>query len=188
MGEVYAGYPAQWWREQFARFFGRGDSFGLGICNGCQMMSNLKSIIPGAHAWPKFTRNRSEQFEGRFSMVEVLDSPSIFFQGMAGTRAAIAIAHGEGYADFSQTGNMSEVTPALRFVDNRGLATEAYPYNPNGSPRGLTSVTTPDGRFTVLMPHAERVFRTVQQSWHPEVWGEDAPWMRMFRNARKWVG
>ena len=174
--------------EQFARFFARSDSFGLGICNGCQMMSNLKAIIPGAHAWPKFTRNKSEQFEGRFAMVEVLESPSIFFQGMAGTRTAIAIAHGEGYADFSQTGSMVEVTAALRFVDNRGQATEAYPYNPNGSPQGLTSVTTPDGRFTVLMPHAERVFRSVQQSWHPQAWGEDAPWMRMFRNARKWVG
>jgi phosphoribosylformylglycinamidine synthase len=174
--------------DQFARFFARSDSFGLGICNGCQMMSNLKSIIPGAHAWPKFTRNKSEQFEGRFAMVEVLDSPSIFFQGMAGTRSAIAIAHGEGYADFSQTGDIRSVTRALRFVDNRGQATEAYPFNPNGSPEGLTSVTTPDGRFTVLMPHAERVFRTVQQSWHPESWGEESPWMRMFRNARVWVG
>jgi phosphoribosylformylglycinamidine synthase len=174
--------------EQFARFFARGDSFGLGICNGCQMMSNLKSIIPGAQAWPKFTRNKSEQFEGRFAMVEVLDSPSIFFQGMAGTQSAIAIAHGEGYADFSQTGDIAAVTKALRFVDNRGQATEAYPYNPNGSPQGLTSVTTPDGRFTVLMPHAERLFRTVQQSWHPDAWGEDSPWMRMFRNARKFVG
>ncbi|MES2263476.1 MAG: phosphoribosylformylglycinamidine synthase [Pseudomonadota bacterium] len=174
--------------EQFARFFGRADSFGLGVCNGCQMMSNLKSIIPGAHAWPKFTTNKSEKFEARFSMVEVLDSPSIFFQGMAGTQSAIAIAHGEGYADFSQTGNIAEVTAALRFVDNRGLVTEAYPYNPNGSPQGLTAVTTADGRFTVMMPHAERVFRSVQQSWHPESWGEDSPWMRMFRNARKFVG
>ncbi|CDG83038.1 phosphoribosylformylglycinamidine synthase [Janthinobacterium agaricidamnosum] len=174
--------------DQFARFFSRGDSFGLGICNGCQMMSNLKSIIPGAHAWPKFTRNKSEKFEGRFAMVEVLDSPSIFFQGMAGTQAGIAIAHGEGYADFSQTGDISQVTAALRFVDHQGQATEAYPYNPNGSPQGLTSVTTPDGRFTVLMPHAERVFRSVQQSWHPQSWGEDSPWMRMFRNARKFVG
>ncbi|MBA5604058.1 phosphoribosylformylglycinamidine synthase [Duganella sp. FT3S] len=174
--------------EQFARFFARTDSFGLGVCNGCQMMSNLKSIIPGAHAWPKFTTNKSEKFEARFSMVEVLDSPSIFFNGMAGTQTAIAIAHGEGYADFSQTGNINEAVAAMRFIDNRGAATEAYPYNPNGSPQGLTSVTTPDGRFTVMMPHAERVFRTVQQSWHPEAWGEDSPWMRMFRNARKFVG
>ncbi|CAN7315839.1 phosphoribosylformylglycinamidine synthase [Pseudoduganella sp. LjRoot289] len=174
--------------EQFARFFGRSDTFGLGVCNGCQMMSNLKSIIPGAHAWPKFTTNKSEKFEARFSMVEVLDSPSIFFQGMAGTQTAIAIAHGEGYADFTQTGNIGEAIGALRFIDNKGAATEAYPYNPNGSPQGLTSVTTADGRFTVMMPHAERVFRSVQQSWHPESWGEDSPWMRMFRNARKFVG
>jgi phosphoribosylformylglycinamidine synthase len=174
--------------DQFARFFGRSDTFGLGVCNGCQMMSNLKSIIPGAHAWPKFTTNKSEKFEARFSMVEVLDSPSIFFQGMAGTQTAIAIAHGEGYADFSQTGNIGEAIAALRFIDNKGDATEAYPYNPNGSPQGLTSVTTADGRFTVMMPHAERVFRSVQQSWHPDSWGEDSPWMRMFRNARKFIG
>jgi phosphoribosylformylglycinamidine synthase len=174
--------------DQFARFFNRTDTFGLGVCNGCQMMSNLKSMIPGAHAWPKFTRNKSEQFEARFGMVEVLDSPSIFFNGMAGTRTPIAIAHGEGFADFSQTGDINAVSRALRFVDNRGEATEAYPFNPNGSPQGLTAVTTPDGRFTVMMPHAERVFRSVQQSWHPESWGEDSPWMRMFRNARKFVG
>jgi phosphoribosylformylglycinamidine synthase len=174
--------------DQFARFFARTDTFGLGVCNGCQMMSNLKSIIPGAHAWPKFTTNKSEKFEARFSMVEVLASPSIFFQGMAGTQTPIAIAHGEGYADFSQTGNISEAIAALRFVDNRGAATEVYPFNPNGSPQGLTSVTTADGRFTVMMPHAERVFRTVQNSWHPDGWGEDSPWMRMFRNARKFIG
>ncbi|MEV4783124.1 phosphoribosylformylglycinamidine synthase [Burkholderia sp. LMU1-1-1.1] len=174
--------------EQFARFFARTDSFGLGVCNGCQMMSNLKSIIPGAHAWPKFTTNKSEKFEARFAMVEVLDSPSIFFNGMAGTQTPIAIAHGEGYADFTQTGNIAEAVAAMRFVDQRGAATEAYPFNPNGSPQGLTSVTTADGRFTVMMPHAERVFRSVQQSWHPEAWGEDSPWMRMFRNARKFVG
>jgi phosphoribosylformylglycinamidine synthase len=174
--------------DQFARFFGRTDTFGLGVCNGCQMMSNLKAIIPGAHAWPKFTRNKSEQFEARFGMVEVLDSPSMFFSGMAGTKTAIAIAHGEGFADFSQTGDSTAVTRALRFVDNRGEATEAYPFNPNGSPQGLTAVTTADGRFTAMMPHAERVFRSAQQSWHPESWGEDSPWMRMFRNARKWVG
>ncbi len=174
--------------EQFARFFARKDSFGLGVCNGCQMMSNLKSIIPGAHAWPKFTRNKSEKFEARFAMVEVLDSPSIFFQGMVGTQTPIAVAHGEGFADFSQTGDIQAVTPAMRYIDNRGAATEAYPYNPNGSPRGLTSVTTADGRFTVMMPHAERVFRSVQHSWAPTAWGEDSPWMRMFRNARKFVG
>ncbi|MGO4377869.1 phosphoribosylformylglycinamidine synthase [Pseudoduganella sp. RAF53_2] len=174
--------------EQFARFFQRKDTFGLGVCNGCQMMANLKPLIPGAHAWPKFTTNKSEKFEARFSMVEVLDSPSIFFQGMAGTQTPIAIAHGEGFADFSQTGKIDEAIAAMRFVDNRGDATEVYPFNPNGSPRGLTSVTTPDGRFTVMMPHAERVFRTVTNSWHPDGWGEDSPWMRMFRNARKFIG
>jgi phosphoribosylformylglycinamidine synthase len=174
--------------EQFSGYFNRDDTFALGICNGCQMMSNLKSIIPGAQAWPKFTRNKSEQFEARFAMVEVAASPSIFFDGMAGTQAAIAVSHGEGFADFSQTGDIGQAAVAMRYVDNKGQVTEAYPYNPNGSPQGITSVTTPDGRFTVLMPHAERVFRTVQNSWHPEAWGEDSPWMRMFRNARKWVG
>jgi len=174
--------------EQFARFFQRQDTFGLGVCNGCQMMSNLKSIIPGAQAWPKFTRNKSEQFEARFGMVEVLDSPSIFFAGMAGTQAPIAIAHGEGFADFSLTGDIAAAHKAMRFVNNRGEATETYPFNPNGSPGGLTSVTTDDGRFTVLMPHAERVFRGVVHSWAPESYGDESPWMRMFRNARKWVG
>ncbi|NIA56109.1 phosphoribosylformylglycinamidine synthase [Massilia sp. TW-1] len=175
-------------KAAFAAFFGRGDTFGLGVCNGCQMMSNLKSIIPGADAWPKFTRNKSEQFEARFGMVEVMDSPSIFFQDLAGTHAPLAIAHGEGYADFSQTGDVSKVVKALRYIDNRGAATEVYPFNPNGSPEGLTAVTTPDGRFTVMMPHAERVARTVTMSWHPDGWGEDSPWARMFQNARKWVG
>jgi phosphoribosylformylglycinamidine synthase len=174
--------------DQFAAFFARQDTFGLGVCNGCQMLANLKPIIPGAHAWPKFTRNKSEQFEARFGMVEVLDSPSIFFDGMAGTQAPLAIAHGEGFADFSLTGDLSQVVQSLRYVDNRGQATEQYPFNPNGSPGGLTAVTTPDGRFTAMMPHAERVFRTVVHSWAPESYGEDGPWMRMFRNARKWVG
>jgi phosphoribosylformylglycinamidine synthase len=174
-------------KEQFASFFGRGDTFSLGVCNGCQMMSNLKSIIPGAEAWPKFTRNKSEQFEARFGMVEVLDSPSIFFAELAGTHAPLAIAHGEGFADFSQTGDLSSVIGALRYIDNRGQATEQYPFNPNGSPGGLTAVTTPDGRFTVMMPHAERVARTVTMSWHPDGWGDDSPWARMFQSARKWV-
>ncbi|MDB5775294.1 MAG: phosphoribosylformylglycinamidine synthase [Herbaspirillum sp.] len=174
-------------RQQFAGFFERSDTFSLGICNGCQMLSNLKSIIPGAQAWPKFTRNKSEQFEARFVMVEVMDSPSIFMQGMAGTKAPVVVAHGEGYADFSQTGDRAQALMAMRYIDNRGAATEAYPFNPNGSPGGLTAVTTPDGRCTALMPHGERVFRTVLQSWHPAGAGEDAPWMRMFRNARQWV-
>ena len=174
--------------DQFAQFFGRSDSFALGICNGCQMMSNLKSIIPGAQAWPKFTRNKSEQFEARFVMVEVADSPSILFAGMAGTQTPIAVSHGEGFANFDQTGSEQDALVALRFVDNFGAASEAYPFNPNGSPQGTTAVTTPDGRFTVMMPHAERVFRTVQHSWHPAGWNEEGPWMRMFGNARKWVG
>jgi phosphoribosylformylglycinamidine synthase len=152
------------------------------------MMSNLKSMIPGAQAWPKFTRNKSEQFEARFGMVEVQDSRSIFFAGMAGTQAPIAIAHGEGYADFSLTGDIDAVSVGLRYIDNHGAVTQAYPFNPNGSPQGIASVTSEDGRFTVLMPHAERVFRSVQQSWHPAAWGEESPWMRMFRNARKFVG
>lgn len=174
--------------DQFSAFFNRDDTFSLGICNGCQMMSNLKSIIPGAQDWPKFTRNKSEQFEARFVMVEIPDSPSIFTQGMAGTQTAIATAHGEGFADFSLTGDINKAIVAMRFVNNAGQVTEAYPYNPNGSPQGITAVTTPDGRFSVMMPHAERVFRTVTQSWHPDDWKEDSPWMRMFRNARKWVG
>ncbi|PLZ03713.1 phosphoribosylformylglycinamidine synthase [Burkholderia sp. WAC0059] len=177
--------------DLFAAFFARGDTFALGICNGCQMLSSLASMIPGADAWPKFTRNKSEQFEARFSLVEVQASPSIFFAGMEGSRIPVAVAHGEGYADFSQQGDASRVAVAMRYVDHRGEATERYPFNPNGSPGGITSVTTPDGRFTVLMPHTERVHRTVQMSWHPEGWrrdGDDAsPWMRVFRNARRWV-
>lgn len=174
--------------EQFAAFFGRTDSFALGVCNGCQMMAALSPIIPGAQAWPQFTRNRSEQFEARLSLVEVLDSPSIFFSGMAGSRLPIAVAHGEGYADFSQRGDANAVHRAMRFVDHQGRPTEAYPFNPNGSPDGLTAVTTPDGRFTVLMPHPERVFRNVLMSWtHGDV-SQPSPWMRMFRNARRWVG
>ena len=174
--------------DQFSTFFQRKDTFGLGICNGCQMLSNLKSIIPGAHAWPKFTRNKSEQFEGRFVMAEVTASPSIFMQDMAGTQTPIVVSHGEGFADFSTTGNLSEALVGLRFVDHQGRATETYPYNPNGSPQGIAAVTTLDGRFTAMMPHPERVFRTAIHSWSPEGWGEYSPWMRMFRNARKWVG
>ncbi|MEO7727241.1 MAG: phosphoribosylformylglycinamidine synthase [Burkholderiales bacterium] len=175
-------------RDDFAAFFARGDSFALGICNGCQMMSNLHEIIPGTAAWPHFVRNKSEQFEARFAMVEVLPSPSLFFAGMAGSRLPIAVAHGEGYAEFADSAQRAKAVVALRFVDNRGAASEIYPYNPNGSPGGITGLTTADGRFTVLMPHPERVFRTVQNSWQQGSWGEDGPWLRMFRNARVWVG
>ncbi|MDM4764944.1 phosphoribosylformylglycinamidine synthase [Pelomonas sp. SE-A7] len=174
--------------EQFKAFFARQDSFALGVCNGCQMMAALSPIIPGAEAWPKFTRNKSEQFEARLSLVEVLESPSLFFQGMAGTRLPIAVAHGEGFADFSQRGDANKVAKAMRYVANDGTPTEAYPFNPNGSPGGLTSVTTPDGRFTVLMPHPERVFRNVLMSWTDGDKSAASPWMRMFQNARHWVG
>ncbi|EIM98215.1 phosphoribosylformylglycinamidine synthase [Paraburkholderia hospita] len=178
--------------DMFAAFFGRNDTFALGICNGCQMMSSLASMIPGADAWPKFTRNKSEKFEARFSLVEVQSSPSIFFAGMEGSRIPVAVAHGEGFADFSQQGDMGRVAVAMKYVDHRGQSTEQYPFNPNGSPAGITSVTTPDGRFTVVMPHTERVHRNVQMSWHPDAWKQSAtdgsPWMRVFQNARKWLG
>ncbi len=174
--------------EQFAAFFNRSGSFGLGVCNGCQMFAALAPIIPGASAWPRFTRNKSEQFEARLSLVEVLDSPSLFFQGMAGSRLPIAVAHGEGYADFSQRGDAAAVHRAMRFVDHHGAPTEAYPFNPNGSAAGLTAVTTADGRFTALMPHPERVFRHVQMSWTSGDVAQRSPWMRMFGNARRWLG
>jgi len=174
--------------EQFQTFFHRPDTFALGVCNGCQMMAALASIIPGADAWPKFTRNKSEQFEARLSLVEVLDSPSVFFRGMAGSRIPIAVSHGEGFADFSQRGDPAKVCRSLRFVDHLGRPTEVYPFNPNGSPGGLTSVTTPDGRFTVLMPHPERVFRNVLMSWTSGNRSEPSPWMQMFHNARAWAG
>jgi phosphoribosylformylglycinamidine synthase len=172
--------------EQFAAFFKRHDTFALGVCNGCQMMAALGPLIPGTQAWPRFTRNKSEQFEGRLALVEVLESPSLFFSGMAGSRIPIVVSHGEGYADFSQRGDAAAVQRALRFVDHHGRPTEAYPANPNGSPGGLTAVTTADGRFTALMPHPERVLRNLQMSYAA---GGDlaapSPWMRMFHNARR---
>jgi len=178
-------------REEFSTFFNRNDSFALGVCNGCQMMSNLHSIIPGADHWPHFVRNKSEQFEARFAMVEVLESPSIFFNGMAGSRMPIAVAHGEGFTEFSEESAVNAVLAkklaTVRYIDNASMPTEVYPFNPNGSPQGLTGFTTLDGRFSIMMPHPERVFRTVQHSWHPDDWLEDGPWMRMFRNARKFV-
>jgi phosphoribosylformylglycinamidine synthase len=177
-------------RAEFESFFARPDSFALGACNGCQMMSNLKDIIPGAARWPHFERNASEQYEARVALVEIARTPSIFFAGMEGSRIPIATAHGEGRAAFASREAQDACEPlvAARFVDNRARVTEAYPFNPNGSPDGITALTTPDGRFTILMPHPERVFRTVLLSWHPPGWGDDSPWMRMFRNARAWVG
>jgi phosphoribosylformylglycinamidine synthase len=195
-------------RDEFSAFFQRKDTFALGVCNGCQMMSHLQEIIPGAENWAHFARNRSEQFEARFVMVEVQSSASIFFKDMAGSRMPIVVSHGEGYADFS-----SDITPAsghesslklrfsdstrlqtaqelvtLRYVNNRGHVTENYPSNPNGSPQGITGLTTADGRFSIMMPHPERVFRAVQNSWYPREWKENGAWLRMFQNARKWVG
>lgn len=178
--------------EQFKTFFARTDTFGLGVCNGCQMFAELADIIPGAQDWPRFTTNQSERFEARLSMVEVLDSPSLFFKDMVGLRMPIAVAHGEGFANFSHRGNDKHVLPAMRFVDNQGLATERYPFNPNGSAGGLTAVTTADGRFTAMMPHPERVFRNVQMSWTDlrATGGLNAlsPWMQVWRNALKWIG
>jgi phosphoribosylformylglycinamidine synthase len=177
-------------RAEFERFFGRTDTFALGSCNGCQMMAALKEIIPGAAHWPVFVRNRSEQFEARFVLVEIPASPSILLAGMAGSRMPIATAHGEGLAQFAGAAEQDRVAPlvCMRFVDHRGNATETYPLNPNGSPRGVTGLTTADGRFTIWMPHPERVFRSVQMSWTPDGAPEDSPWMRIFRNARAWVG
>ncbi|GGH56198.1 phosphoribosylformylglycinamidine synthase [Comamonas phosphati] len=174
--------------EQFRQFFGRTDTFGLGVCNGCQMFAELADIIPGAQDWPRFTQNQSNRFEARLSMVEVLESPSIFLQGMAGSRLPIAVAHGEGYANFRFRGNADQVIQAMRFVDNHGQPAEQYPFNPNGSAGGLTAVTTADGRFTAMMPHPERVFRNVQMSWTSGDKSEFSPWMRIWRNARQWLG
>jgi phosphoribosylformylglycinamidine synthase len=171
--------------DQFATFFARPDVFALGICNGCQMMAALADMIPGAAAWPRFTRNKSEQFEARLSLVEVLPSPSIFFAEMAGSRLPIAVAHGEGFADFSQRGDAAKVHSVMRFVDHSGRPTEAYPANPNGSVGGLTAVTTADGRYTALMPHAERVFRRVQLSWSSDDEAAGSAWSEMFRSARR---
>jgi len=175
-------------RREVEAFFGRADTFALGSCNGCQMMAALKEIIPGAEHWPLFTGNRSAQFEARFVMVEVLESPSILFQGMAGSRMPIATAHGEGFAQFDQSDHQQRAHIAMRFVDHLGKVAAIYPLNPNGSPGGITGLTTPDGRFTVVMPHPERVFRSIQMSWTPDGAREDSPWMQLFYNARKWVG
>ncbi|MEE9331024.1 MAG: phosphoribosylformylglycinamidine synthase [Methylophilaceae bacterium] len=178
-------------RDEFSAFFDRKDSFALGVCNGCQMMSNLHSIIPGTDFWPHFVRNKSEQFEARFAMVEILESPSLFFSGMAGSRMPIAVAHGEGFAEFSDKTAVNTVlankVATAQYIDNTSTPTEVYPFNPNGSPKGLTGFTTTDGRFSIMMPHPERVFRAVQHSWHPDEWQEDGSWMRMFRNARSFV-
>ncbi|KYL34935.1 MULTISPECIES: phosphoribosylformylglycinamidine synthase [Pseudoalteromonas] len=179
-------------RDQFQSFFHREDTFSLGVCNGCQMLSTLKELIPGTEHWPRFVTNKSERFEARFSLVEIQENPSVFFNGMAGSRMPIAVSHGEGHAEFANDAAtkaaLASGTVAVKFVDNYGNPTTQYPANPNGSPEGITGITSTDGRATVMMPHPERVFRTVANSWHPDEWKEDSPWMRMFRNARKNVG
>jgi phosphoribosylformylglycinamidine synthase len=179
-------------RAEFSAFFARTDTFALGVCNGCQMMSNLQSIIPGADLWPRFAQNESGRFEARLCSIRIEPSPSVLLAGMHGAVLPIAVAHGEGRAEFPNPAAAAACEGsgliAARFVDNTHHVTERYPLNPNGSPNGITALTTRDGRVTVLMPHPERVFRTVQHSWAPPDWSEDAPWMRMFRNARAWIG
>ncbi|MBV1919249.1 MAG: phosphoribosylformylglycinamidine synthase [Pseudomonadales bacterium] len=179
-------------REQFEEFFARTDTFALGICNGCQMLSNLHELIPGTEHWPHFVRNMSEQFEARVATVEIQPSNSVFLKGMEGSRLPIAIAHGEGRAEFSSDAALTAIEAAqqvaIRYVDNNGQVTETYPLNPNGSPGGVGGLCSADGRVTIMMPHPERVYRTVQNTWAPDGWGEDSPWLRMFRNARVWVG
>ena len=174
--------------EMFGEFFARPDTFSLGVCNGCQMLSRLKSLIPGAEAWPKFVRNRSEQFEARLVQVKIEESPSIFFAGMAGSSMPIVNSHGEGRVEWYRPEDAAKALVAARYVDSRGVPTETYPLNPNGSVGGVTSLTTTDGRATIIMPHPERTHRSVQMSWHPRAMGELSPWMRMFENARIWVG
>ncbi len=178
-------------RDQFSLFFERDNSFALGVCNGCQMLASIKEIIPGTDNWPRFVRNRSEQYEARLVMVEVVTETSMLFTGMSGSRMPISVAHGEGRAEFSHLKQLESLQDnqqiALRYVDNRGQSCEEYPYNVNGSPAGVTGFTTPDGRFTIMMPHPERVFRSATFSWRPHDWGENSPWMRIFQNARLWV-
>ncbi|MGD9583800.1 MAG: phosphoribosylformylglycinamidine synthase [Lysobacterales bacterium] len=174
--------------EQFRRFFEDSGKFALAVCNGCQMFAGIKSLIPGARAWPSFQRNLSEQFEARLSLIEVLDSPSILFSGMVGSRIPVVVSHGEGRVVFERAADAQTARPVLRYISADGQPAEHYPANPNGSPAGLNGFCNEDGRVTLLMPHPERVFRSVQMSWHPEHWGEESPWLRLFRNARVWLG
>jgi phosphoribosylformylglycinamidine synthase len=175
-------------RDAFAAFFAREDSFSLGVCNGCQMLAQLKPIVPGAEHWPVFLRNRSEQFEARLGLLEVAESPSLFFRGMAGSRIPVAVAHGEGQARFASNLDQAAANISLRYIDGDGRVAERYPLNPNGSPDGIAGLTSNDGRATILMPHPERTLRNANFSWSPRDWSGDSPWLRMFRNARVWVG
>ncbi len=176
--------------DMFRTFFHREDTFALGVCNGCQMLSSLHELIPGTEHWPRFVRNKSEQYEARFVTAEILPSPSILLAGMEGSRLPIVVSHGEGRAEYVSdeaiSASMSSAAVAMKFVDNIGNTATRYPLNPNGSPEGITAVTSSDGRFTAMMPHPERVFRTAQMSWAPTEWGEDSPWMKLFINARLW--
>ena len=178
-------------REQFREFFERKNTFTLGVCNGCQMLSHLRDIIPGASHWPKFTKNLSDQFEARLSMVKIEQSPSILLKGMEGSRVPVVVSHGEGRVEFLDPSKRTEAEEnaliPLRYVDPYGQITEQFPYNPNGSPGGITSLTTQDGRATIMMPHPERVFRASQFSWCPEEWGDQSPWAKLFSNAREWL-
>ena len=174
-------------RRQFANFFKRKDTFALGICNGCQMLSQLKQLIPGSDHWPLFKRNLSEQFEARLSLVKIVDSPSLLFKDMAGSVIPITVAHSEGLVDFTETGSQEDVLVSMQYSDNYGKVTEQYPHNPNGSVDGITALTTTDGKVTIMMPHPERGIRTVQYSWHPNCWNKNGPWSRLFNNAKRWV-
>lgn len=175
-------------RDAFAAFFARSDTFSLGVCNGCQMLAQLRDIIPGAAHWPVFLRNRSEQFEGRLSLAEVVESPSLFFRDMAGSRIPVVVSHGEGRAVFDGAVDPSAAAVSMRYIDSDGRVATAYPANPNGSTDAIAGLSSDDGRATILMPHPERTPRSVNMSWHPREWPEDSPWMRMFGNARAWVG
>ena len=179
-------------RREFQRFFDRGDTFSLGVCNGCQMFALLRELIPGAQYWPRFLRNRSEQFEARFSLVRIADSPSVLLTGMSGSHLPVAMAHGEGQPQFHGAHDLQQCLAqrliAFQYITNRGEVAQAYPANPNGAVQGIAALTSVDGRVTITMPHPERVYRTVQNSWHPDHAGEDSGWMRMFRNARLWLG
>jgi phosphoribosylformylglycinamidine synthase len=177
-------------RDGFARFFDQHETFALGVCNGCQMMSALHELIPGTGHWPRFVRNQSEQFEARLAMLEIAPTASLFLGGMAGSRIPVATAHGEGYAEFRDATQLAAAAPHVvaRFVDGDGVATERYPFNVNGSPQGIAGLANDDGRVTILMPHPERVWRTAQLSWHPRDWPDVSPWYRMFANARRWIG
>ncbi len=179
-------------REAFEAFFQRNDTFSFGVCNGCQMMSNLKTLIPGADHWPRFVRNVSEQFEARVSLVKIEQSPSVLLAGMAGSHLPVAVSHGEGCAEFSDQSSFESCNSSgyigMRFVEHNLNTAASYPANPNGSPAGITSLTSKDGRATIMMPHPERVFRAVNNSWKPDEWSEDGGWLRLFRNARVFVG